>query len=77
MNCPKCGKRTRVQDSRTADSYRRDGSAVWLVSFGHKHTDNPDWVARLRVCACGWRAKTLELLEEDIATVRARASSPE
>jgi len=77
MNCPKCGKRTRVKDSRTADSYRADGRVIGLVTFGHKHTSTPDWVARLRVCSCGWKAKTLELLEEDIATVRARADSPE
>jgi len=66
VNCPKCGKRTKVQDSRHADSYRADGRAIGLVAFGHRWTDTPDWVARLRVCSCGWKGRTLELLETDL-----------
>jgi hypothetical protein len=66
MNCPRCGERTRVINSRHADSFRRDGRHRELVTFGHKWTPTPDWVARIRICSCGWRSRTLELLESTL-----------
>jgi len=70
MMCPGCGRvRTKVQDSRTAESARDKVSH--LVTIGYKWADGPDFVARTRVCPkCGWRGRTVELLEVDLERLR-------
>ena len=62
VNCPKCGSRWKVSDSRHADSpevSRRVAKAVsWYTS---------DWVARKRKCGkCGLLKKTIEVSLEDL-----------
>ena len=62
VNCPKCGSRWKVSDSRHADSpevSRRVAKAVsWYTG---------DWVARKRKCGkCGLLKKTIEVSLEDL-----------
>jgi len=69
MICPGCGRvRTKVQDSRTAESGRDRVSH--LVTLGHKWANGPDFVARTRVCSCGWRGRTVELLVVDLEALK-------
>lgn len=79
MNCPKCGQRTRVVDSRHPDSkisvrWRWSRPAKSLVAFGQKWVGwwSQDWVVRRRNCPCGKTYRTIELLEEDLPTLMKR-----
>tara|TARA_Y100000593_G_scaffold95131_1_gene200515 strand:- start:50271 stop:50528 length:258 start_codon:yes stop_codon:yes gene_type:complete len=70
MNCPMCGSRTRVLDSRHFDTPPKRSSGIdrykaevakrvgWYTS---------DWVYRRRVCpSCKKEFKTTELIIEDL-----------
>jgi transcriptional regulator NrdR family protein len=71
MMCPACGRaRTKVKNSRTADSHHAHQVRT-LVAIGRKWAAGPDFVARKRVCPkCGWKAYTVELLEADLERLR-------
>jgi len=69
MRCPKCGKKTKVANSRTADTSKHHTRARLLRQV-RDAVDwyTSDWVARDRLCNhCGWRSFTVELLLDDLA----------
>jgi len=75
MACPRCGERTAVTDTRPShattipglDQCRTDAIRVLakLERVGIK-----EWVARTRVCRCGWRGTTVELPLETIREIQ-------
>ena len=76
MNCPKCGARWKVIDSRHAD-----GAGVGefdLIKYVDAVRDavswyTADWVARKRRCLnCGHEARTVELTLEDLLAIITR-----
>lgn len=70
MNCPKCGCRTRVRETRHPDH----ASSLTSSSIAGKAEEaagwyTADWVARSRHCTnkvCGQRTTTVELTLEDL-----------
>ena len=72
MNCPKCGARTRVLDSRHFDTppKRATGVDKYRAEVEKRvgwYTN--DWVYRRRVCTkkkCSEEFKTTELIIEDL-----------
>ena len=68
MNCPECGARTRVKNSRTVDTGSSDRRNAALTAWADEAVGwyTQDWVARTRVCfACGWASRTVEILNSD------------
>ena len=68
MNCPKCGHRVKVKNSRTVDSGRH-GLNQTLVDFAEKSVGwyTQDWVVRQRKCdACEWKRNTIEIIDCDL-----------
>ena len=70
MNCPRCGSRTYVVNSRHADSTgyhinkRLLTIAEVLVSWYTR-----DWVVRRRICRadkCGFDGVTIEVIDSDL-----------
>ena len=71
MNCPKCGTRVRVLDSKHADSY-------YSIHYKCEYIDRvqklvgwycQDWVYRKRICtskSCKFRFQTIEVPCEDL-----------
>ena len=70
MNCPRCGKRTYVVNSRHADSTGyRVNQAILDVANRLVSWYTSDWVVRRRVCkveACGFDEVTVEVIAEDL-----------
>lgn len=73
MKCPKCGDRVKVRNTRTPEYKKRhenldilmnDSLIQWAEDAVGWWTS--DWVARERHCGCGWRSRSIELLEEDV-----------
>ena len=73
MNCPKCGDRWKVIDSRHAES-----SAIGeydIIKYVDGVSDavswyTADWVARKRCCSnCGHEDRTVELTLEDLLAI--------
>jgi transcriptional regulator NrdR family protein len=72
MNCPTCGKDTKVVNSRTPDAPNGSGSlmrdaetaAGWYTQ---------DYVARRRICANDHSFTTVELTAEDLIEMRKEA----
>jgi transcriptional regulator NrdR family protein len=60
MNCPKCGKKTKIIDSRVAGDRT-------VVSKEHEYTGNK--VRRRHQCKCGIRFSTIEVLCEILPPV--------
>ena len=72
MNCPQCGSRWKVSDSRHADSPRMSGGLTnWIDEVAEKvdwYTN--DWVARRRKCVkCGFEQKTIEVTLQDLEEI--------
>lgn len=81
MNCPKCGQRTYVTNSRHADStgYRVNQA---LLSAAEEHCSwyTRDWVVRKRECRdedCDFEDLSFELLLSDFADMMHAASNGE
>lgn len=55
MNCPSCGKKTKIIDSRVAGDRT-------VVSKGHQYSGSK--VRRRHECKCGTRFSTIEVLCE-------------
>jgi len=67
MNCPGCGSKTRVTNSRHADSSKW-GPNSKLIKTAREAVGwyTYDWVARTRVCSsCTWKDTTVEVTAED------------
>lgn len=72
MNCPKCGKRVSVTNTRTADSanYQRN-QRLLQTAEGLVGWYTQDWVARVRVCKnCPWTSMTVEIPVDDWKEMR-------
>ena len=70
MNCPRCGSRTYVQNSRHADStgYKINKSLL-IIAENLISWYTRDWVVRRRVCHsenCDFDGVTIEMLASDI-----------
>ena len=62
MNCPRCGGKTRVSDTRSAESPGRHLDVNEALSWYTR-----DWVGRIRGCTkCDWRKRTVELVLDDL-----------
>lgn len=64
MNCPTCGKRSRVIDSRLPTDGRVEVVTRSALQVAGWYTQ--DFVARRRTCDCGWKAESVELLVNDL-----------
>ena len=72
MNCPRCGNRTRVTNSRTIDSgcdQRNKRIIQWAIKTASWYTQ--DWTVRNRRCEkCKWESLSIELLQKDYEEMR-------
>ena len=67
MFCSKCGKKTKVTDSRSADSETVQKNFVTMSTYIGRYTQ--DWVYRRRRCDhCSIAFNTVELSFEDLQT---------
>ena len=65
MNCPKCGNKTKVVDSRTSDSQTNFGGQKRIHESVSWYTG--DWVCRKRRCrTCNDFYLTVEVLLDDL-----------
>lgn len=65
MNCPKCGNKTKVVDSRTSDSKSNFGGQRRINETVSWYTG--DWVCRKRRCdMCNQFHLTVEILLGDL-----------
>jgi len=68
MNCPRCGERVKVTNSRTVDSGKH-GLNQELIGYATRTVGwyTPDWVVRQRQCrSCPWKKNTIEVLDTDL-----------
>lgn len=68
MNCPRCGTRVKVKNSRTVDSGKH-GLNQHLIDFAEKSVGwyTQDWVVRQRFCEkCLWKRNTIEVIDRDL-----------
>ena len=74
MQCPECGKKVKVVNSRTVQSTKKVFYAnAKLIAKVQQAVGlyTPDWVARHRRCAsCGWEKYTVEVTVEDFDEMR-------
>jgi hypothetical protein len=69
MNCPTCGKRSRVVDSRLPTDGRVEVVTRRALEVAGWYTQ--DFVARRRACDCGWKTESIEILVEDLGAMLA------
>ena len=78
MNCPRCGERTYVVNSRHADSTGyRVNQAILDVANRMCSWYTRDWVVRRRVCrakACGFDEVSIEVIASDLRAMLREAS---
>lgn len=74
MQCPKCGEKVKVVNSRTVESTRKIFYAnAKLIEKAQELVGwyTPDWVARHRKCTCcSWDKYTVEVTVEDFEEMR-------
>ena len=73
MNCPDCGTKSRVLNSRTVDSKSDDGRNEKLLRWADEVIGwyTQDWVVRQRRCPdCGWSSMSIEIIEGDLQEMK-------
>ena len=74
MQCPKCGEKVKVINSRTVESAKKIFYAnAKLIEKAQSSVGwyTPDWVARHRRCTCcSWEKYTVEVTIEDFEEMR-------
>jgi len=77
MNCPKCGSRWKVTDSRHADSKHIAMSEAMLAAASELvGWYTAEWVVRRRSCACGKVAFTIEVTVDDLSAMFEEGGPP-